>query len=102
MLLPGPRDGEQLAEVAGDAEREPLPVHRGEVVEEHADRVENGMDHCLSVAEFGLEVPAAAAPPPPKSPPPKLMPPPKSPPPPPPPESQLPKPPGVPAPPQLP
>src|SRR4051794_21991342 len=58
---PGARNGEQLAEVAGDSEREPLEVHRGEVVEEHADRVEDGMDHWLSVAEFGLEVAAAAS-----------------------------------------
>ena len=46
---PCPRDGKQLAEVAGDREAEPLPVDLREVVEEHRDRVPRGVEHTLSV-----------------------------------------------------
>jgi len=50
------RDGDELAEVASDPDQEPLPLHCLEVIEEDSDRMQNRMDHELSVAEPRLEI----------------------------------------------
>ena len=50
----------ELAELAEDSDREPLPLHRRKVVEEDCDRVEDRMDHWRSVADAGLEVSASS------------------------------------------
>src|SRR5439155_1377862 len=58
---PSPRDRKELAEVAEDPDREPLPLDRSKVVEEDPDRVEDGVDHGRSVADAPLEVASASA-----------------------------------------
>ena len=42
---PGGRDGGELAQVTRDADRKPPEVHRSQVAEEDADRMEDGVDH---------------------------------------------------------
>ena len=60
-VRPRPGDGDELAELREDAEGEPLPLDRRQVAEEDPDRVEDGVDHRLSVAIPVLEVSSAAA-----------------------------------------